>query len=150
MYISVQNCNRFDIHTVCWCQQPLTFRDLTHEYHGTFINDVLFPCGKFKIMYLLVILLIYILKSRCILAHMLMKSPPPRGYKNNPVYPAIDYDLNGPLPSLVTSSKSNYQFIIKFICSQCVKESLLEQLYKPGKPVKLLTSNLKAQPSTVG
>ena len=32
-----------------------------------------------------------------------MTSPLPRGYKNNPFYPAIDYDLKSPLPSLVNT-----------------------------------------------
>lgn len=52
-------------------------------------------------MNLLRSIVIIFIESQLILAHMLMKSPPPRGYKNNPSYPAIDYDLNAPLPSLV-------------------------------------------------
>lgn len=51
------------------------------------------------------ILVVSLLKYQLVLGHMLMKSPPPRGYKNNPSYPAIDYDLNGPLPSLVMKNK---------------------------------------------
>jgi hypothetical protein len=33
--------------------------------------------------------------------HMLMKTPLPRGYKGNPSYTPVDYDLNGPLTRLV-------------------------------------------------
>lgn len=38
-------------------------------------------------------------------AHMLMKSPLPRGYKGNPAYQPIDYDLKSPLPSLVNKNR---------------------------------------------
>ena len=34
-------------------------------------------------------------------AHVLMKYPPARGYKGNPSYQPIDYDLTAPLASLV-------------------------------------------------
>ena len=33
--------------------------------------------------------------------HMLMRFPPPRGYKENTSYGDIDYNLNAPLPSNV-------------------------------------------------
>ena len=32
-------------------------------------------------------------------AHMLMSFPPPRGYKGNPSYGNIDYDLSSPMKS---------------------------------------------------
>ena len=51
-----------------------------------------------KILYLLIGSLLQI---NILTGHMLMKLPLSRGYKNNPSYPAIDYDLNAPLPSLV-------------------------------------------------
>lgn len=51
-----------------------------------------------KILYLLIGSLLQI---NTLTGHMLMKLPLSRGYKNNPSYPAIDYDLNAPLPSLV-------------------------------------------------
>lgn len=81
------------------------------------------------------IFVILALKSELLFAHMLMKSPPTRGYKNNPSYPAIDYDLNGPLPSLV-----NYFAIKLFIISffrKCAKESHQVLLSKPGRQGKL-------------
>ena len=40
-----------------------------------------------------------------------MRSPTPRGYKNNPSYPVIDYDLNAPLPSLV----KKFNKILKYL-----------------------------------
>ena len=89
------------MHCVFQCQQPLPFRDLTHEKSEPNINGEFIPLKIIKIMYLFILLVIYLLKSQLLFAHMLMKSPLPRGYKNNPSYPAIDYDLNGPLPSLV-------------------------------------------------
>lgn len=58
----------------------------------------MFEIKKMKVLYLLMGSL---LKTSIITGHMLMKLPLSRGYKNNPSYPAIDYDLNAPLPSLV-------------------------------------------------
>ena len=62
------------------------------------------------------LLLFYLFNSQAVavLGHMLMKSPPPRGYKNNVLYPAIDYDLNGPLPSLVLQLEVFIQYSISF------------------------------------
>lgn len=42
-----------------------------------------------------------LLEAHLILGHMLMKAPLSRGYKNNPSYSPIDYDLNGPIHSPV-------------------------------------------------
>lgn len=46
--------------------------------------------------------LIWSMLSLMTSAHMLMKTPLTRGYKGNPSYSPIDYDLNGPLPRLVS------------------------------------------------
>lgn len=53
-------------------------------------------------------------------AHMLMKFPPPRGYKGFPAYADIDYNLNAPLPNSVP-------VIYKCFSRQCARESLRAQ-----------------------